>query len=192
MFTSLTTYEYKRFSFIYNIPSNLSCIVAFHIRYSTPTPGVLGEYQNPFNWKCLTVCVLTMFWYVIHQTHNRFNFDWADHSNYIIWICTYYRGLLHICRSVQHNDLWVHLRHPFNKWHWCIWFFLVVHVVETFLFKPRLFWLLPTTAMCGVGEIIGWSARLWSSKNPFNQNAYTIQYVELLLASYGFVSNVKM
>ncbi|KAJ7362999.1 hypothetical protein DFH08DRAFT_841853, partial [Mycena albidolilacea] len=30
----------------------------------------------------------------------------------------------------------------------------------------RMLWLLPTVCLCGVGELIGWSACLWSSFSP--------------------------
>ncbi|KAF8579280.1 RTA1 like protein [Ramaria rubella] len=51
----------------------------------------------------------------------------------------------------------------------------IIHLGQAFIFKPRLYWLIPTTVMCGVGEVIGWSGRLWSSKNPENANAFLIQ-----------------
>ncbi|KAF8516232.1 RTA1 like protein-domain-containing protein [Gautieria morchelliformis] len=58
----------------------------------------------------------------------------------------------------------------------------IVHIVEALLFKPRLLWLLYTTAMCGVGEIVGWSGRLWNSENPENSNAYLMQIVTTIIA----------
>ncbi|KAA1471517.1 RTA1-domain-containing protein [Dentipellis sp. KUC8613] len=39
----------------------------------------------------------------------------------------------------------------------------------------RLWWIFPTAVLSGVMEIAGWSARLWSSRNPLNSNAFTMQ-----------------
>ena len=44
----------------------------------------------------------------------------------------------------------------------------------------RLWWFLPTACLAGAGEIVGWSARLWSSINYVNSNAFTAQYVLIL------------
>ncbi|KAK7064938.1 RTA1 like protein-domain-containing protein [Favolaschia claudopus] len=40
----------------------------------------------------------------------------------------------------------------------------LVHAGQAIHF--RLWWLLPTAMLCGVGEIIGWTGRLWSSYSP--------------------------
>ncbi len=37
----------------------------------------------------------------------------------------------------------------------------VIHFVEAIYFK--MWWLIPTAVLAGIGEIIGWSARYWSS-----------------------------
>jgi len=58
----------------------------------------------------------------------------------------------------------------------------IVHILEALFFKPRLYWLIPTTAMCGIGEILGWSGRLWSSKNPLNGTAFLIQICTTIIA----------
>ncbi|KAF8579289.1 RTA1 like protein [Ramaria rubella] len=58
----------------------------------------------------------------------------------------------------------------------------VIHLGQAFVFKPRLYWLIPTTTMCGVGEVIGWSGRLWSSKNPENGNAFLVQISTTIIA----------
>lgn len=39
----------------------------------------------------------------------------------------------------------------------------------------RLWWLLPTAVLAGLLEVLGWSARLWSSINPPNSNAFEMQ-----------------
>ncbi|KAJ7362447.1 hypothetical protein DFH08DRAFT_840913, partial [Mycena albidolilacea] len=36
----------------------------------------------------------------------------------------------------------------------------------------RMLWLLPTVCLCGVDELIGWSARLWSSFSPSLQTLH--------------------
>jgi hypothetical protein len=50
-----------------------------------------------------------------------------------------------------------------------------VHVLQTIRF--RLWWLFPTVVLCGLLEIIGWSARLWSSKRPHLHEAFIMQWV---------------
>ena len=52
---------------------------------------------------------------------------------------------------------------------------LVIHVVQAIHF--RLWWLFPTAVLCGLLEVIGWSGRLWSSKNPILQEPFIMQYV---------------
>ena len=57
---------------------------------------------------------------------------------------------------------------------------LVAHLVEAIYFK--LWWLLPTAVLAGLGEILGWSARYWSSLNDgILQTPFLIQYVPLSL-----------
>ncbi|KAF7339047.1 hypothetical protein MVEN_01980900 [Mycena venus] len=41
----------------------------------------------------------------------------------------------------------------------------------------RMWWLLPTVCLCGVGELIGWSARLWSSFSLSLHKPFMIQIV---------------
>jgi uncharacterized membrane protein len=57
-----------------------------------------------------------------------------------------------------------------------------IHVAQAVLVKPRLWWLLPTTAMCGTGEVIGWAGRLLDSKNPLNRNAFLQQIATTIIA----------
>ena len=49
----------------------------------------------------------------------------------------------------------------------------VGHLVHAFY--RRTWFLLPTIILAGVGEILGWTGRLWSSKNVLNNNAFMIQ-----------------
>jgi hypothetical protein len=37
----------------------------------------------------------------------------------------------------------------------------VIHLGQAIRF--RMWWLLPTAVVAGIGELIGWSGRLWSS-----------------------------
>ena len=41
---------------------------------------------------------------------------------------------------------------------------LVVHMIQAKLY--RMWWLFPTVCLCGVLEVIGWSAAVWSSFEP--------------------------
>lgn len=50
---------------------------------------------------------------------------------------------------------------------------IVIHIGQ--MFRYRLWWLLPTAVLAGTAEVIGWSGRLWSSKNPFLQTPFLIQ-----------------
>jgi hypothetical protein len=43
--------------------------------------------------------------------------------------------------------------------------------------RSRLWWLLPTIVIAGLGETAGWSGRLWSSINVSNHNAFMLQSV---------------
>ncbi len=52
---------------------------------------------------------------------------------------------------------------------------IVTHVVQAFWF--RMWWLLPTVVLAGLGELIGWSGRYWSSFNGgVADKPYTMQY----------------
>jgi len=41
--------------------------------------------------------------------------------------------------------------------------------------RHRLWWLLATTVLCGLGETIGWGGRLWSSEDLWNRTPFMIQ-----------------
>jgi hypothetical protein len=49
----------------------------------------------------------------------------------------------------------------------------------------RLWFLIPTVVLCGIGEITGWSGRLWSSLNVLNGNAFLMQCVALHTLSHS-------
>lgn len=50
----------------------------------------------------------------------------------------------------------------------------MIHLGQAIRFK--LWWLLMTAVIAGIAEIMGWGARLWSSKNPTNITPYLMQY----------------
>jgi len=54
--------------------------------------------------------------------------------------------------------------------------------------KYRLWWLLPTVCLCGFLEILGWSARLWSSINPFIVTPFQIQITCTIIAPTPFIA----
>ncbi|KAJ7106695.1 RTA1 like protein-domain-containing protein [Mycena epipterygia] len=39
----------------------------------------------------------------------------------------------------------------------------------------RMWWLFPTACLCGIGELVGWSGRLWSSFSPGLGDPYMMQ-----------------
>jgi len=45
----------------------------------------------------------------------------------------------------------------------------------------RMWWLIPTVCLCGLLEIIGWSARLWSSISPVLFSPYEMQITATIL-----------
>jgi len=46
----------------------------------------------------------------------------------------------------------------------------------------RQWFLLPTAVLCGIGELIGWSARLWSSINPLSVNSFVMQITTTIVS----------
>ncbi|KAF8194060.1 RTA-like protein, partial [Mycena galopus ATCC 62051] len=56
----------------------------------------------------------------------------------------------------------------------------ILHIGQAIYF--RIWWLFPTAVACGVGEIIGWSGRLWSSQNPYAYTPFLIQISTTVLA----------
>jgi len=62
-----------------------------------------------------------------------------------------------------------------------------VHLVETIYFK--IWWLLPTVVLAGIGEIIGWSARYWSSFNDgIESTPFLIQISTTIIAPTPFLA----
>jgi len=58
----------------------------------------------------------------------------------------------------------------------------VIHLGQALFIKPNRYWLIPTAALCGIGEIIGWSGRLWSNKNPLSRDAFMMQIVTTMFS----------
>ncbi|TFK93473.1 RTA1-domain-containing protein [Polyporus arcularius HHB13444] len=71
--------------------------------------------------------------------------------------------------------------------------FLVLYVVSTVLhlgqaLHHRAWWLLPTAVLAGSGEVLGWSARLWSSYSPLAGDPYLMQMVCTIIAPTPLVA----
>jgi hypothetical protein len=62
----------------------------------------------------------------------------------------------------------------------------LIHIGQ--MFRYRLWWLLPTVVLAGVAEVLGWSARLWSSKNPLLNNPFLIQISVTIIAPTPLVA----
>ncbi|KAJ7106582.1 RTA1 like protein-domain-containing protein [Mycena epipterygia] len=56
----------------------------------------------------------------------------------------------------------------------------ILHVGQATYY--RTWWLLPTAALCGVGELLGWGGRLWSSLSPTASTPFLIQISTLIMA----------
>ncbi|KAJ7664116.1 RTA1-like protein [Mycena rosella] len=46
----------------------------------------------------------------------------------------------------------------------------------------RMWWLLPTACLCGLGELVGWGGRLWSSFSPSFSNPFMMQITSTIIA----------
>ncbi|KAF7303978.1 RTA1-like protein [Mycena indigotica] len=46
----------------------------------------------------------------------------------------------------------------------------------------RMWWLFPTAFLCGLGELTGWSGRLWSSISPREANPYMMQITTTIIS----------
>ncbi|KAJ6541498.1 RTA1 like protein-domain-containing protein [Mycena capillaripes] len=56
----------------------------------------------------------------------------------------------------------------------------ILHMAQGTYF--RTWWLLPTAVLCGIGELAGWSGRLWSSISPTDSTPFTIQISTTIIA----------
>ncbi|KAL4066354.1 RTA1 like protein-domain-containing protein [Scleroderma yunnanense] len=61
-----------------------------------------------------------------------------------------------------------------------------LHLLQAMKF--RMWWLLPTVVLAGIMELLGWSARLWSSINPVLLTPFEIQLVGTILAPTPFIA----
>ncbi|KAJ7099860.1 RTA1-like protein [Mycena crocata] len=46
----------------------------------------------------------------------------------------------------------------------------------------RMWWLFPTACLCGVGELVGWSGRLWSSFSPSLGDPFMMQITSTIIS----------
>ncbi|KAJ7238968.1 RTA1 like protein-domain-containing protein [Mycena rebaudengoi] len=65
--------------------------------------------------------------------------------------------------------------------------FLVLFGVSTALHLGqaiyfRMWWLLPTATLCGIGELVGWVGRYWSSQSPAAEDPYMMQITTTIIA----------
>ncbi|KAI5998517.1 RTA1 like protein [Pisolithus orientalis] len=63
---------------------------------------------------------------------------------------------------------------------------IALHLFESLVF--RMWWLTPTVILAGLLEVLGWSARLWSSINPSLLTPYEIQLVGTIVAPTPFIA----
>ncbi|KAI6131735.1 RTA1 like protein-domain-containing protein [Pisolithus croceorrhizus] len=62
----------------------------------------------------------------------------------------------------------------------------VLHISQSWKF--RMWWLIPTVVVAGTLEILGWSARLWSSISPTLLTPFEIQLIGTILAPTPFLA----
>ncbi|KAH7101350.1 hypothetical protein BKA62DRAFT_703530, partial [Auriculariales sp. MPI-PUGE-AT-0066] len=60
-----------------------------------------------------------------------------------------------------------------------------IHSVQAARF--RLWWMVPTAVFCGLGEILGWSGRLWSSMNPALLTPFLMHFSPTFLVAANFI-----
>ncbi|KIP07455.1 hypothetical protein PHLGIDRAFT_30017 [Phlebiopsis gigantea 11061_1 CR5-6] len=74
----------------------------------------------------------------------------------------------------------------------CITFIVLFGLATAAFFfsaiRFRLWWLLPTACLAGIGEIVGWAGRLWSSLNYMNSNAFLAQITCTIIAPTPFLA----
>ncbi|KAG2139842.1 RTA1 like protein-domain-containing protein [Suillus bovinus] len=76
---------------------------------------------------------------------------------------------------------------------WICILFVVLYSISTVLhlgqaLKYRLWWMIPTATFAGILEILGWSARLWSSRSPKLLTPYEMQIVGTIIAPTPLVA----
>ncbi|KIK35477.1 hypothetical protein CY34DRAFT_812101 [Suillus luteus UH-Slu-Lm8-n1] len=76
---------------------------------------------------------------------------------------------------------------------WICVLFVVLYSISAALhlgqaLKYKLWWMIPTATFAGLLEILGWSARLWSSRNPRLLTPYEMQIVGTIIAPTPLVA----
>ncbi|KDQ16597.1 hypothetical protein BOTBODRAFT_30518 [Botryobasidium botryosum FD-172 SS1] len=61
----------------------------------------------------------------------------------------------------------------------------ILHLIQAIW--TRRWWLIPTVVVCAIGEVIGWSGRLWSSQNSTLRTPFLMQISSTIIAP-SFVS----
>ncbi|KAJ6553686.1 RTA1 like protein-domain-containing protein [Mycena vulgaris] len=56
----------------------------------------------------------------------------------------------------------------------------IMHVGQATYY--RMWWLFPTACLCGIGELVGWSGRLWSSFSPSFGDPYMMQITSTIIS----------
>ncbi|KAJ3526008.1 hypothetical protein NMY22_g10341 [Coprinellus aureogranulatus] len=81
------------------------------------------------------------------------------------------------------------LQSPYNyiPSKWAGFLFTTLFAISTIAhigvaFKRRMWWILPTVGICGILEVIGWGARLWSSYSPYERMPFIMQISTTVLA----------
>ncbi len=82
------------------------------------------------------------------------------------WVCILFIALFAVSTSEYRTST-----HEMHIAHICM--LLVMHSAQAI--RSRLWWLLPTVFVAGIGEILGWSARLWSSQNVYLSDPFIMQ-----------------
>jgi len=62
----------------------------------------------------------------------------------------------------------------------------IIHLCQGMWF--HMWWVLPTAVIAGLGEIIGWTGRLWSSQNPLRLDPFLIQISSTIIAPTPLVA----
>ncbi|KZV80823.1 hypothetical protein EXIGLDRAFT_815271 [Exidia glandulosa HHB12029] len=75
---------------------------------------------------------------------------------------------------------------------WICALFVSLFALSTFIhtfqaIRYRLWWLLLTAVCCGIGETIGWSARLWPSLNSASKTPFLMHFSPTFLIAANFI-----
>ncbi|EKM48004.1 uncharacterized protein PHACADRAFT_266599 [Phanerochaete carnosa HHB-10118-sp] len=62
----------------------------------------------------------------------------------------------------------------------------ILHLIEAI--HTRLWFMIPTAVLANIAEVIGWSARLWSSKNPPLIDPFLMQISTTIIAPTPLVA----